>query len=393
MKYFLTRFLLPMALFVGGIACAGLLVVLGPRTTPDEGRREALLVDVVRIDPVDMPAVLEGTGVVEPDQRVDLVPEVAGRITWIADDLRPGGRFAKGAVLARIDARDYEAAVASERARFKQAEVELALEQERRSSSARQWELLGDGRGEEQAKLALRKPHLELAQANVAGSQASLERAQRNLQRTRLSAPFNAVVLSESLDVGQTVGGAPVATLAGTDRFRVPVNVSVDELAMLDIPGVNATVGSDAILVQPLGGGHIEYRAQISGLQGQLDPQTRTAVLLVTVEDPLRQGSDELPLLPGAFVEVILIGRIQPGALPVPRHALYDGTVVWTVVDDKLHRNEVTVAFESDGLAFVSSGLLPGAVVVTSRLGTPLEGQEVRTEEPAPAVGALADEE
>lgn len=392
MNYLFTRFVLPAGIVLVGVLFAVILFAAGPRTTPDAGVRTALPVEVVTVAPETAAALIRGTGVVEPDQQVRLVPEVSGRITWVSDRLRPGGRFERGEALAKIDDRDYEATMLAEEARLRQAEVELQLERERQIHAKRQWELLGDERNEESAKLALRKPQLALAEANLEGAKASLERAQRNERRTALVAPFDAVVLSESLDVGQMVasGASGVADLAGTERFRVPVSVPVEQLGLIDIPALNASEGSGVTIRQSLGGQPREWQGVVSGLQGQLDPATRTAVLLVTIDSPLDTVEEgQLPLLPGAFVDVGITGRTQPDLYAIPREALDEDTHVWVIQEDALHRVEVRIAFGDERTVYVSSGLEPGMKVVTSRIGTPIEGQPVMVSERAPTVGAF----
>ena len=116
-----------------GAACAGLVGAMGlyatgsaaEKTTPPE---RVDLVEATRIEAARAQARVEATGTVIADQQVVLSPEVAGRLTWVADGLKPGQRFSKGSTIARIDSRDHEAGVAAERSRLHQPELELSLE-------------------------------------------------------------------------------------------------------------------------------------------------------------------------------------------------------------------------------------------------------------------------
>jgi len=371
-----------------GAAVAGAFGAMGlvaagsaaEKTTPPE---RVDLVEAMRIDAAPAQARVRATGTVIADQQIVLSPEVTGRITWVADGLKPGQRFARGEAIARIDSRDYEAGVASEQSRLHQAELELSLEENRGAVAVREWELLGSETAGE-GSLAKREPHLEVARANVEAARASLTRAELNLSRTSIRAPFNAVVLSENVDVGQVVGsGSQVAVLAGTDRVRIEASVPYDRLASLAIPGVDgidAGSASTATVRHTLGDGTAIVRSgRVVGMGGQLDPQTRTATVLVSVDAPYDPPEGGLPLLVGAFVDVTIDGRSVDAALVVPRTAVYDGDTVWIVgEDDTLERRTVETGWAMGDSLQVLSGLEAGDDVVTTPLSGPIAGTRVR---------------
>lgn len=337
---------------------------------------------------------IRSTGVVEGSREVSLSALVSGEVVWVSPKLEPGGRFAKGAPILRVDPRDYELAVAQEEARVAQAQVELDLEVQRQNTAQREWEILGGGRDPSEAPLALRKPQLEAAQRALESARSGLQRARLNLERTTLSAPFNAMVLSETVDEGQLLSpGATVVSLVGTDRFRVEVSVPVVELAHVAVPGIGgADEGSAAWVSQDLGGAEpIRRQGRVSGLGGELEATTRTANLFVTIPDPL--GGEGLPLMPGAFVEVEIEGRPLPGAAAVPRDALVDGDAVWVVTpEDTLSRRTVRVAWRDSDLVYVTSGLAAGDRLVVTPPSLPVQGAKVKPREAgADAPRAAAD--
>jgi RND family efflux transporter MFP subunit len=266
--------------------------------------------------------------------------------------------------------------------------VNLELERSRGAVAEREWALVGEGRSAEEAPLALRRPQLSSAQAALASAEATLATAKLNLERTSLRAPFDAIVLSEGVDVGQVVGAATqVATLVGTARMRVEVRVPVEALAVLEIPGMGAQQGSRATVTQRLttgaaGDQQITRAGHLVGLGGQIDAATRSATVLVGIEDPLGDGSG-LPLLPGAYVEVDLQGRPVEGAIGVPRLGIREGTVAWVVgAEDRLERRDVTVGWRAEDQVFVTSGLAVGDRVVTSPMSLPVPGMAVRVSAP-----------
>lgn len=371
----IVRLLLGVAVLFGAIVCAGLMVVLSPSAERQDVEAVATPVEVVQVEAMARPAIVMANGTVQAAERVSLVPEVQGRITWVADELAPGGRFEKGDVLAKIDDRDYAIAVRQEEARVGQAELELELELGRQKVAKREWELLRSESSGDEAPLALRRTQLKTVEGQLDSARSGLERAKLALERTRLRAPFDAVVIDESLDVGQVVGGSPVATLVGTSRFWVKVAVPVEQLGWLDMNG-----SKEARVAQELADGSTILRqGRIERLGGELDPQTRTATVIVAIDDPLQEGEAGLPLLPGAYVDVSLFGRVVDDVFDVPRSAIVSGNAVLVATEENtLGRREVTVAWGDDEVATVRGDLKTGDRVITTSIATPIEGMPVR---------------
>jgi RND family efflux transporter MFP subunit len=375
----LAKILVPILLIIVGIV--GLRLLVSQKKSTEKKAPEAVrtVVGFVEAQAGTPNAKIRGTGTVEGEQQVALSTLVSGEVTYVSNELLPGGRFRKGKTLLKIDTSDYEVAVAQERARVQQAELEFAIEQKRAETAQREWELLGEGQDAVAAPLALRQPHLATAEQVLEAARAGHKRAKLNLARTRLKAPFNALVISESADLGQVLApGAAVATLVGTDSFLVRVAVPVEQLLHIAIPGVNGKKGSSARVIQDLGDNQQIIRtAKVHKLGGQIDPQSRTASLFLRIEDPF--SVEGLPLLPQAFVRVEIEGLPMEGALAVPRVALSEGNFVWTVSpEETLQRNEVTIGWRDGETAFVTSGLSDGARVIVTPLSLPIEGAQVQ---------------
>ena len=377
---FLSRVVVPLAFVVVAVACAGLMVVMRPSAARGDVATTPTRVDVVTVAAGSTRARIEATGVVEPARRVQIIPQVNAQVRWLSESLVPGGRLDDGEVFARLDARDYSLQAESARASVRSAALELELEQGRGTIARKEWALLHPERDPGEAPLALRTPQLETAKQALASAEASLGQAEVHLSRTRLSAPFPALVLDEALEVGQVVApGAPVATLIGTETFWVTVSVPVHELGVVELPQGDRP-GSPAVVQHELGAGQRVVRTgAVTRMLAQLDPQTRTAQLQVAIPDPLE--GEGVPLLPGAFVEVALEGRVLDDVVRVPRIALRDGQTVWTV-DGKegqgtLHPRTVQVGWKEGEDVLITDGLSDGDRVVVSPLALPLEGMLV----------------
>ncbi len=331
MHRFLTRFLLPLVITGAAVAGAAIMVqsAESAEREPPEPTPPRVEHVVVRAEPARPQ--LRGTGVVEPAREATLSPQLSGRIVYLSPSLVVGGRVAEGEVLLRIDKRDYKIAVRQQRAQVQQAQVELELEKGYGKVAKREWELMGNP--EQDGRLPSREPQREAAEVKVESARSSLERAKLDLQRTAIRAPFNATVRAESVEVGEiATPGQVVATLVGTDSLWVRVSVPVEYLSLIGVPGYGVTEGATARVIQRLGGrGQVEREGRVIRLVNELDPESRTAQVLVEVDHPFESGSGQLPLLPGAFVEVEFSGNEVPAVLVVPRLAVFEGRSVWVV--------------------------------------------------------------
>lgn len=378
------RFLLPLILV--GVGVGGALVVfrMAPTTARADSPRPVQVVDAVVARPSAAAMVVASTGTVVAAREVTISPEVTGRVIERAENLVPGGRLSAGDLIARLDNRNYRLAIQAEQARIASAESQLETERARGEIAEREWELFGDGRPREQVPLALRQPQLRAARANLDAAQSALTKARLDLGRTVLRAPWNAIVIESDAEIGQLAGPTSrLAKLVGTDEVWIRVSVPVNQAADLAIPGVNGDDGAPARVFHDLGGGRTtEWEGRVVRLEGQLEPQTRTAQLLVAVPNPFEAPEGGLPLLPGTFVRVELTGREMPAVYTIPRAALQDGRQVWTVDDEsRLASREVTVGWGDSEQVFITNGIEPGSRVVTSSLALALAGEQVRVRE------------
>ncbi len=374
------QILIPVAIVGAGLAGAAAFKAAAPKAEQREVDRVAPAVEVVEVEATSEVAQVRATGLVTPAQRVAVSAEVNARVIALSADLLPGGRLARGAVVARLDARDFALGVKQEQGRVRQAEVELELERGRNAVAAREWELLGKGEPAQQAALALRQPQLLAAVENLEAAKSGLARAQLKLERTTIRAPFNAMVLDKKVDIGQLVGpSATIATLIGTDEIWVDVSVPLSQLRAIDIPGVNAETGSAATVSLRLGSGVPLVRdGRVLRLKGELDDKSRTARLLITVPAPFEIDGDGLPLLPGAYVEVTIAGRTIDPAFRVPRVALDGGDQVWVVAEgDRLEPRSVEIAWREPEHVVVTAGLAAGERLVVSPLKVRARGMRV----------------
>ena len=364
----------PLLIIAAGVGVAGAMIASKGEAEKASVEAKPLLVEAIPIETADLPIPVRGTGTVVAAQRVALVPQVGGKIVSVSDQLMPGGRFAAGDIIARIEPRDHQAALDQARSNAQRAALELALEEGRSEVAVREWELLRED-GTQPSELALRKPQLALAKQSATAANGALTAAQLNFSRTSLRAPFNAVVLEENIDLGQVVGpGGPVATLVGTDQLWVNVSLPLAEIDALRFASRDGT-GSPATVLQRLADGRqLSFQGTALQMGGTLDPTTRQAQVTVAIDQPFDQSDSPLPLLPGAYVEVVFAGVTAKAVAQIPRSALHNGDTAWVSVDGVLTPRTVIVSGGDAETVMVQDGFESGDLLVTSALSLPLAG-------------------
>jgi RND family efflux transporter MFP subunit len=383
----LARVLLPILALAIGIGILVVLIKTRPEPSKKPREERGVLVEARTVESARHKLRVIAQGTVIPEQEVLLQPEVAGRVVWQDAQLVPGGRFQKGALLVRIDPRDYALAVKQQTAQVDRARLELKLEQAKKDIAKREWDIIGEDTNASELgrELGLRQPQLEVARANVKAAESGLGQARLAVGRTALRAPFNGFVKSESVDVGQLVTQqTPLATLVGTDAFWVQVAIPLDKLAHIQVPGFDAKegMGSPATISLDVGGKRIERPGRVIRLFGDLDPVGRMARVLVEIRDPLglkQNGDHPIPLLLGAYVEVAIEAQQQEEVIEVPRLALRRDESVYVVSkDDRLEMRAVEIAWRRTDSVLIRQGLAPGDRVITSRLPSAVPGMRLR---------------
>ncbi len=374
------QFLLPIGLVIGGIGLAAAIIATGPELNhlPPPPNEPLVRTWEAQAKTVRMSSFTHGS--VVPRTESDLVPEVSGRVINISDALTSGGFFSKGDMLLEIDPLDYEVALEQARAAVASTESEFA---NARKAHERQLDLASKQSTSESLRDdALNR--MQFAQASVREARARVSRAERDLERTRLVAPFDGRVRSERVDVGQFVTrGAPIASLYSTDFAEVRLPLNDEELAFLDLPlgGVSNPTAKrpTAILRARFGGREHEWTSTIVRTEGELDPQTRMINVIAQVEAPYETTGDRPPLAIGLFVEAEIIGRTRDKVFVLPRSALQANRQLYIVdQDNKLRFRDVDILRAVGEELYIVGGLEPGEAVSLSTISNAIEGMAVR---------------
>jgi RND family efflux transporter MFP subunit len=357
-------------------------------TSPRAGRQkpptQARLVQVVPVQRGSRATTVTQMGPVIPAQQVTLRPQVTGQIVEISPDVVPGAVVEAGQELFVIDRRDYEIAVHQRRGEVARALRDLKIEQGNHAVAQREYELLGEDLGDSDQELVLRKPQLASAQAAHESAKAALEKAELDLGRCTITAPFNAIVQEKSVDLGATVSvNSNLVTLIGTDEAWVRVKVPLHEIRWITIPQHNGEAGSEVTIRNLMAWGREACRTgRVLRLLGEVESLGLLTQVLVRIEDPfsLRPENHGRPqVLMGSLVSAEIQGRTLESVFPIERPYLRDNDAVWLMNgDDELEIRPVHIVFHGPTHVYVNNGLVDNERLVTTDIAAPVAGMPLR---------------
>lgn len=399
------RIAIPLVIIGAGVGMKNFLVSQKSAPTAKPPSDVGVSVRTVRVKATKQLVSVAAQGTVVPAREVSIQPEVQGRVVFASEALVPGGRFKKGQVLLRIDSSEYSLRAKQSASQVQQAEQQLKLEESRGAIAAKEWQLIGEDQSASDSgrSVALRKPQRKEAELQIELAQNTRDLAVLNVGRTTLRAPFDGIVRSGQVNVGQFISPQlSLGSLVASDSYWAQVSIPVERLGAIQVPGFNVAAGegSKVSVWQEVGEERIQREGHVVRLYGDVDPMGRLARVLVEIDDPiglkLEENERGLPLLLGAYVQVDISGGEMMEVIEIPRAAVHSGRYVYVMTpEERLEIRDVKIAWRKPKSFLLSGGLKDGDEVVTSRLGTAVEGLKLRRVAEGAAgasIGAKADE-
>jgi len=257
----------------------------------------------------DITQVVTATGQLNPVLNVTVSSQISGNILKLYADYN--SQVKENQVVAELDPAPYTAAVHMAQANVANAQAALELAQ---LTANRKAELVKE-HAAAQADLDTAVANLHQAQANLQIQQAGLETAQVNLDHCTITSPINGIVISRSVDVGETMAAAlnaPVLFTIANDLRKMQIDASVAEgdVGELDAgQSVNFTVDA------------YPYRT-FHGVVGQVRNSPVTVQNVVTYDTVVSVNNADQKLKPGMTANIAVVIAQRSNVLKIPNAAL-----------------------------------------------------------------------
>lgn len=394
-KFF--RYILPLGLVVVSIVVVMIMSGIAKSKRPDikDTSNQALRVDAIPAKVATLNFSVFSQGSVRPRTETTLVAEVPGKIVSVSSNFIAGGFFRQGETLLQIDPSDYQTALLRAQAVLAARKAQLSDQQARSDQALKDWKNMG--RQGEPSDLTLRIPQLAEAKASVQAAEAELKEAERDLERTRIRVPYDGLVRSKKVDVGQFVSpGTPLGVTFAIDIAEIRLPLSGSDIAYLDLPSATRLDRAHRVpvtLVAESAGVNRQWQAEIVRTEGVVDESSRVTYAVAEFIDPygVLGQSDQDELKMGTFVRAEIQGLRAEDVIVLPRALLQaDDTVLVANAERKLEIRPVTVLRAEPRTVYISEGISGGELVITTTMDAPIPGTRLAiTGEEAP--GAAED--
>ena len=372
---------------------------------------------------------VSGFGAVEPARTWNAVAQVAGRVIEVNPAFVHGGTVRAGDLLVRIAPDDYELAIAQAQAQIESAAAELeemrlsertlrssldiekaalaiaAREVERqRDLASRNTVAAATVETKESAMLAQRAKvqdlenqlavlpsRLKALEQSKAVTEATLDIAELNLERTVVTAPFEARVAEADVEVSQYVGvGTKMGSLDGIAAAEIDVQISPRQMGDFvrlafgeserlagSMPGqVPPGSGFGALVRIGAPGVWEGWEAEVKRISDTVDPKTRSIGVIVSVPEPYGQAEPgkRPPLIKGMFADVELYADAVNDVILLPRHAARNGKIMLVDDESRLAMADVDITYTYQDVVVLKGGIQAGAKVIIGDLSPAIEG-------------------
>lgn len=381
---------MPVAIIGAAVVISIAMNLLKPPPLKAESPDTALVVKTQLLQAAGANLSVQSQGTVLPRTRTLLTSEVSGTVLQVSPQFVVGGTFKAGDLLLQIDPTDYKVALQRAKANLISMNAQLTFERARATQAEKEWAMTGRP-AEEAPLLALRKPYLEEARANVLQAEAEVTQAQLKLERTAIRVPYTGMVSTKAVDIGQYVSvGTNLGETFAIDFAEVRLPLTKRDLSMMN--SFSQADREHHLQVTLLGSAHgteKRWDARLVRSEGVIDKVNRSLYVVAQVDDPYARNSGDRtnanPLLMGTFVTAIIDGKSIANVFAVPRHALLEGSKIALVDDDQRLRLKSIEPIYADKQFYylsrdIDEGIDDGAEIIVSTIGVPIEGMKVAPE-------------
>lgn len=365
------RWLVPVALLGSSYLGYQAIAAHGPVVEEKKVESKQPTVEVAGLFPTNHRVLITSHGELVPFEVTRLSAQVSGEVTSWHANFVSGGIVKRGEVLFTIESDNYEAAVLQAEAALASAQATLIEERAKAKVAEKQASKLSD---KQVSDLYLRKPQLLSAEAQVKSAQAALKRAKRDLQNCKVIAPYDALVVSRNLGVGQFISaGSEVAVLNNIEAGEIHLPIAGFDSAFLPekLSDLNALVTLDGIQ-------KTQREGKVVRDQGLIDSATRMTNVVVRISDSYGINSQQPAIKFGSYVEVNFAGKELKHIYRLPQE-LVNNRTVWVVNENnELQPRTVNVLRAEGEFMLIAEGIEQSDQLVLTVPEYPQKGMTVK---------------
>lgn len=400
------RLLVALLILGGGSYFAFNMVASRPELPERQARERSFTVAVTNPQFGTFSPNMQAFGEIVAGRTIEMRAQVAGEVLEISPNLQEGGQVDAGELLARIDSFNYDGAVRDAQAALADAQLQLTvaneqLQLEEINLEAAQTQLDLGTRDLERARALLssgnvterdiedrellvsqRAQTVAQGQSSISVQQSAIDRqteaiiraewtldqAERALENTVITAPFDGVVMAANVSLGRIVSNNEIITqLYERETLEARFTLSDQQYGQLLSDGL---VGRPVTAIWNIDPNPLEVSGEIVRVGAQVD----AALGGVNVFARL-QGPGTADLRPGTFVEMRIDGRAYENTLLLPETAIYEDDHIYVVRDRRMARVQIELLARDGSDAIVSADDLSSEdQVITTRVAQAGDG-------------------
>lgn len=335
------------------------LVILAtsPKQPLLSNTNRVVAVKILKAEPQEFTPLYKAYGRIETSKTLNLYAQVEGEIISINENFEVGNQVNKSEVIYRIDEQRYQNQMQARLGELKVAEANLQLELGQQSFSESEYQRVKPSqvgpKKELQESLMLRKPQLEIAEANVLIAASNLEIAKKNLLQSKYQLQEDYIVLGKNAFKGEFVQkGDLIGSLASLSGLRVNLSLPSDIVSVLSV-GQKVEVYRD---------NKISVGAYISQVPPILAPSSQLQNVYLAVEN------ENKSLILNEFVTVNLTLPSYKNVLKVPMSSI-DEDKIWLVDKSmRLLSKRIQVVWKNENSIVIKNVLEKGMYIVENKI-------------------------
>lgn len=413
MSWQVRKAVLPAIVVVAAVVGAIVLVNTKPVVELSDKVEQPWLVTAQQVKLADIQPRLRLYGEIVPGREVELRALVAGEVVAVAETFVDGGTVHRGDMIIAVDEFDYQAKFDEMSAQLREAKARLvetqagetsfalALKRDREmvklhkrdvkrmqnlskkgSASAKRldtsrMDLVRQQKATEmrQSDLVAQAARVQQQRAVIARLAVGLRRAKRDLQRVRLTAPFDGYLADIQAQVGKRLSANDrVARLIDANRLEARVTLSDRQYGRLVSEG--ALSGRPVEIIWQVGGQNFAYPGQLDRIGARIDSASGGVQVFARLDNSDSTGLTQ-PLRPGAFVAISMPDQTYRQVARLPESALYNANTVYVIQKDRLVKRSVKLVARVGNDVLLAGAIKDGDRVVTTRFAEIGPGQKV----------------